>query len=89
MKFDHLRATYFEECAELIESAYAQLTALADGNANDDTVHALFRAIHSVKGGGGAFGAFGGGEGAHAGECAGFCRRPFCAAMALVHICQG
>ena len=56
MKFDHLRATYFEECAELIESAYAQLTALADGNANDDTVHALFRAIHSVKGGGGAFG---------------------------------
>ena len=56
MKFDHLRATYFEECSELIESAYAQLTALADGNANDDTVHALFRAIHSVKGGGGAFG---------------------------------
>lgn len=56
MKFDHLRAIYFEECAELIESAYAQLSALSEGTANDDTVHALFRAIHSVKGGGGAFG---------------------------------
>lgn len=56
MKFDHLRATYFEECSELIESAYDQLSAIADGTDNDDTVHALFRAIHSIKGGGGAFG---------------------------------
>jgi len=56
MKFDHLRAIYFEECAELIESAYEQLSAIAEGTANDDTVHALFRAIHSIKGGGGAFG---------------------------------
>ena len=56
MSFDHLRATYFEECAELLESAYAALSALADSRADDDTLHALFRAIHSIKGGGGAFG---------------------------------
>ncbi|MFC7690188.1 Hpt domain-containing protein [Paeniroseomonas aquatica] len=56
MSFDHLRATYFEECAELLESAYAQLAALAQGREDADTVHALFRAIHSIKGGGGAFG---------------------------------
>ena len=56
MSFDHLRATYFEECAELLESAYAALAALAEGRADDDTLHALFRAIHSIKGGGGAFG---------------------------------
>ena len=54
MSFDHLRATYFEECAELLESAYAQLAALAQGREDAETVHALFRAIHSIKGGGGA-----------------------------------
>ncbi len=56
MDFDHLRATYFEECAELLESAYAQLAALSEDRADAETVHALFRAIHSIKGGGGAFG---------------------------------
>lgn len=56
MSFDHLRATYFEECAELLDSAYAQLAALAQSRDDADTVHALFRAIHSIKGGGGAFG---------------------------------
>ena len=56
MNFDHLRATYFEESAELLESAYEQLAALSEGRADAETVHALFRAIHSVKGGGGAFG---------------------------------
>ncbi|WP_439549755.1 chemotaxis protein CheA [Falsiroseomonas sp.] len=56
MSFDHLRATYFEESAELLESAYAQLSALAEDRADGDTMHALFRAIHSIKGGGGAFG---------------------------------
>ncbi len=56
MSFDHLRATYFEESAELLESAYAQLSALAEDRGDGDTMHALFRAIHSIKGGGGAFG---------------------------------
>lgn len=56
MNFDHLRDTYFEESAELLESAYAQLGLLADGAHDADTVHALFRAVHSIKGGGGAFG---------------------------------
>lgn len=56
MSFDHLRTTYFEESSELLESAYAQLTALSEDRADNDTVHALFRAIHSIKGGGGAFG---------------------------------
>ena len=55
MSFDHLRATYFEESAELLESAYGRLAMLAEDRADDDTVHALFRAIHSIKGGGGAF----------------------------------
>jgi len=54
--FDHLRTTYFEECAELLDAAYTHLAAIAEGRADDDTVHAIFRAFHSIKGGGGAFG---------------------------------
>ena len=54
--FDHLKGTYFEECAELLESAYSHLSALEQGRASSDTINAIFRAIHSIKGGGGAFG---------------------------------
>ena len=54
--FDHLKSTYFEECADLLDAAYANLAALEQGQADGDTVHAVFRAIHSIKGGGGAFG---------------------------------
>jgi two-component system, chemotaxis family, sensor kinase CheA len=54
--FDHLKATYFDECAELLEAAYSHLTAIEEGRADDDTVHAIFRSFHSIKGGGGAFG---------------------------------
>jgi two-component system chemotaxis sensor kinase CheA len=53
---EQLRATYFEECAELLDSAYAQLGALHEGSGDGETIHALFRAIHSMKGGGGVFG---------------------------------
>jgi two-component system chemotaxis sensor kinase CheA len=54
--FDHLKSTYFQECAELLESAYGDLTALEEGRADAETVHGLFRAIHSIKGSGGVFG---------------------------------
>jgi two-component system chemotaxis sensor kinase CheA len=56
MSLDQFRATFFEESAELLDSAYAQLGALAEARADDETLHALFRAIHSIKGGAGAFG---------------------------------
>lgn len=54
--FDHLKTTYFDECAELLEAAYGHLAAIAEDRADDDTVNAIFRAFHSIKGGGGAFG---------------------------------
>lgn len=53
---DRFRLTYFEECAELVETAYARLADLGEGRQDSDTLDALFRAIHSIKGGGGAFG---------------------------------
>ena len=54
--FDHLKTTYFDECAELLDAAYTHLAAIAEGRADDDTVNAVFRSFHSIKGGGGAFG---------------------------------
>jgi two-component system, chemotaxis family, sensor kinase CheA len=57
--FDGLEAfrkTYFEECAELLDATYGYLAALENGDADQEIVHALFRAVHSIKGGGGAFG---------------------------------
>ncbi len=54
--FDHLKTTYFDECAELLDAAYIHLAAIAERRADDDTINAVFRAFHSIKGGGGAFG---------------------------------
>lgn len=56
VSLDGFRDTYFEECAELLEQLYAQLGAYGTPAATDDTIHAIFRAVHSIKGGGGAFG---------------------------------
>lgn len=53
---DHFKKTYFEECAELLDALYTHLAQFADDQADGDTMHAVFRAVHSIKGGGGAFG---------------------------------
>lgn len=53
---DRFKQTYFEECAELLDAAYGHLAALDEGRGDDETVHAVFRAVHSIKGGGGVFG---------------------------------
>lgn len=52
---DAIRATFFEECGELLESLEAGLLALQEGTQGDDTVNAVFRSVHSIKGGAGAF----------------------------------
>ena len=53
---DQFKNTYFEECSELLEALYAHLGEFAEGRHGEDTMHAVFRAVHSIKGGGGAFG---------------------------------
>ncbi len=55
---DDLRATFFQECDELLEQLSSGLCALEAGGPEPDieTVHAVFRAVHSIKGGAGAFG---------------------------------
>ncbi|WP_245444358.1 chemotaxis protein CheA [Bradyrhizobium sp. Y36] len=53
---EQFRKTYFEECAELLDVLQANLELLAAGAGGEETLHAIFRAVHSIKGGAGAFG---------------------------------
>ena len=50
------RQTYFEECAELLDALQSQLEQLSNGGGDEETLHAIFRCVHSIKGGAGAFG---------------------------------
>jgi two-component system chemotaxis sensor kinase CheA len=51
-----LKNTFFEECSELLQEMELGLTDLREERGSEDTVHALFRAVHSIKGGAGVFG---------------------------------
>ena len=53
---DELKRTFFDECSELLQEIESGLTDMREGSGTDDTVHAVFRAVHSVKGGAGIFG---------------------------------
>lgn len=55
---DTLRATFFEECEDLLSRLGDGLALMAEpGETSDiETVHGVFRAVHSVKGGAAAFG---------------------------------
>ncbi|NNE22765.1 MAG: chemotaxis protein CheA [Rhizobiales bacterium] len=50
------KKTFFQECADLLGSLEAQLGSLQSGDRDPELVHESFRAIHSIKGGAGAFG---------------------------------
>jgi two-component system chemotaxis sensor kinase CheA len=51
-----LRETFFLECDELLERLEMDLLALEQGVEDDELVNSAFRAVHSIKGGAGAFG---------------------------------
>lgn len=51
-----IKVTFFQECEELMADLEAGLLALQAGEGDDETINAVFRAVHSVKGGAGAFG---------------------------------
>jgi two-component system chemotaxis sensor kinase CheA len=56
MTSEEIQAIFFEECEESLAAAEAGLAACKAGTQDADTVNAIFRAVHSIKGGGGAFG---------------------------------
>ena len=55
-EMDTIKAIYFEECGELLADLEQGLLTLDEGGGDSDTINAVFRAVHSVKGGAGAFG---------------------------------
>ena len=50
-----IKATFFQECEEQLVDLETGMIALDEGTADGEIVNAMFRAVHSIKGGAGAF----------------------------------
>jgi two-component system chemotaxis sensor kinase CheA len=50
-----IKVTFFQECEEQLGELESGLLAMEGGDRDPETVNAVFRAVHSVKGGAGAF----------------------------------
>lgn len=55
-ELDEIQGIFFEECVEGLAIAEAGLSAMASGDASAEVIAGVFRAVHSIKGGSGAFG---------------------------------
>lgn len=55
-ELDEIQAIFFEECAEGLAVAEQGLSAMAAGDISKEVIAGVFRAVHSIKGGSGAFG---------------------------------
>ncbi len=53
---DQFKETYIAECYELLDEMESCLMGLDEDAPDIETLHAVFRCAHSIKGGGGAFG---------------------------------
>ena len=53
---EEFRLIFFQECQELLQALEDSLSSIEEGDYDNDTINAAFRAIHSIKGGAGAFG---------------------------------
>lgn len=51
-----LNQMFFQECDDLLEQLSSGLNDLEAGAGDEETVNSMFRAVHSMKGGAGAFG---------------------------------
>ncbi len=56
MTSEEIQQIFFVECEESLASAETGLAACKTGTQDTDTVNSIFRAVHSIKGGAGAFG---------------------------------
>lgn len=50
-----IKQTFFQECEEQLGELEIGLLLIQDGDSDPETVNAVFRAVHSIKGGAGAF----------------------------------
>lgn len=55
MSMQSIRDTFFEECEDLLEALAEGLARMETGEADSECLNAVFRAVHSIKGGAGAF----------------------------------
>lgn len=55
-EFAQFRKTFFDECDELLTSLDERLSTLHEEIADNEALNAIFRAVHSIKAGAGAFG---------------------------------
>ncbi|AQR75765.1 chemotaxis protein CheA [Sphingomonas sp. LM7] len=55
-ELDEIQAIFFEECTEGLTTAEQGLSAMQGGDVSAETIAGVFRAVHSIKGGAGAFG---------------------------------
>ncbi|MDG1470967.1 MAG: chemotaxis protein CheA [Ascidiaceihabitans sp.] len=51
-----IRGSFFIECEELLEAMQDGLQEIENGGSDSETINVVFRAVHSIKGGAGAFG---------------------------------
>src|ERR1700759_1616978 len=52
---ESIRQTFFQECEEQLIELETGLLAIQGGSYDPEVVNAVFRAVHSIKGGAGAF----------------------------------
>lgn len=50
-----IRITFFQECEEQLSALQSGLISIERGEFNQETINAVFRAVHSIKGGAGIF----------------------------------
>ena len=53
-ELEAIKVTFFQECEELLADLEGGLLAMQEGVGDIETVNAVFRAVHSIKGGAGA-----------------------------------
>ena len=56
MDMNEIKEIFFQECEEQLAELESGLLRINDGDTDPETVNAVFRAVHSIKGGAGAFG---------------------------------
>ncbi|MCT4610234.1 MAG: chemotaxis protein CheA [Pelagimonas sp.] len=56
MSGNSIKDTFFEECEELLEALVEGLSEMEEVAGDMEVVNAVFRSVHSIKGGAGAFG---------------------------------
>ena len=52
---ESIKETFFQECEEQLAELESGLLAMEGGDTDSETINAVFRAVHSIKGGAGAF----------------------------------